>query len=270
MAGAIGGAIISAVPVQEEFECCCWLLCGVVVLLVVVETTGENWRQTIVPRKSSESSESLYCKTKRSLLLLLPPDAPIATAAAAATALLLSITFTIGGGGSGGDCWPCSIGGVTSKSMLPFNGILILPLGPVRLPPRKESEWSIAMRLTSSTLDVLRWMRPCRRELDRRKRISSTLSECDRPRLAPRTDGDVGTPNDMSGLSGNEREFAFCGGPNLEPGVALLLRLLSNSQMLMCERRRLLCRSNVLWAENGLGLIKYLKFNCNGNRARYF
>ena len=233
MAGAIGGAELVIIWVDW------WWLVPRCELLVLFETTGENWRHTIVPRKSSESSESLYCKTNRSLLVL---DA------------------TTSGVGGGDSCPPpllCSVGGVTSRSMLPFSGILMLPLGPVLLPPKKTDSMA---GLTSSTLDVLRCNSPWRSELERRKRMSSTRSECDRPLFAPRTDGDVGTPNDMSGLSGNERELAFWGGPNdLTPvQVALLLRRRSKSQMLMCERRRLLWRSNVLCAENGLGRIKYL------------
>ena len=241
IAGAIGTVLL--LVVVEVVDCWWWLVprCE---LLVLFETTGENWRHTIVPRKSSESSESLYCKTNRSLLVL---EATTANA-----------------GGGGGDSCPtllCSVGGVTSRSILPFSGILMLPLGPVRLPPKNNADDSME-GLTSSTLDVLRCISPWRSELERLKRISSTRSECDRPLFAPRTDGDVGTPNDMSGLSGNERELAFWGGPNdLTPvQVALLLRRLSKSQMLMCERRRLLWRSNVLWAENGLGRIKYLKY----------
>ena len=170
-----------------------WLL-----LLIIDWATGGGWRHTIVPRRSSDSSESLLR----------------------------------------------SAGGVTSKPMLPLSGILMLPRIP---PPNKLPTVGSRFRLTSSTLDVLRATRPCRKELERLIRMSSTRSEWDRPRLAPKADGG---PKEMSGLSGKESEFAFCG-----IGLALLRRRRS-SQMLMCDRRRLLWRSKVFCAENGLGRIR--------------
>lgn len=144
-------------------------------------------------------------------------------------------------------CW--SAGGVTSSPILPFNGILILPPrkpDPPKSPPESPPDGS-KLRLTSSTLDVLRAINPCRNELERLSKMSSTRSEWDRPRLAPSPDGG---PKEISGLSGNERELAFCG-----TGFVLLRRRLS-SQMLMCDRRRLLWRSKVFCAENGLGRIR--------------
>lgn len=142
-------------------------------------------------------------------------------------------------------CW--SAGGVTSKPMLPFKGILMLP--PRKPDPQKGLVPPLGskFKLTSSTLEVLRAIKPWRRELERLIRISSTRSEWDLPRFAPRPEGG---PKEMSGLSGRESELAFCG-----IGFVLLRRRLS-SQMLICDRRRLLCRSNVFWAENGLGRIR--------------
>ena len=95
---------------------------------------------------------------------------------------------------------------------------------------------SMDTKLISSTLDVLRFISPWRSELERLKRMSSTRSEWERARLAPSARGG---PSEISGLSGSDSELAFCGND------FWLLRRRRSSQMFMCERRRLLWRSNV-------------------------
>lgn len=114
---------------------------------------------------------------------------------------------------------------------------------------------------------------PCLSELDLRNSISSTTRrELDRARRALPT----------VGLSGNERLLALVvtkgGGLVMKGGKAMLDPLLEPKPSaptvelkLMLDFLRLLCRSNVFCAENGLGRKIYLqiktailKFNHDG------
>jgi len=118
---------------------------------------------------------------------------------------------------------------------------------------------------------------PCLSELDRLNSMSSTTrKELDRARRALPT----------VGLSGNDRLFALVvtkgGGLVMNGGNAMLDPLLEPNPScpivelkLMLDFRRLLCLSNVCWAENGLGrkiyLNKYKKYdNQNGTMTLIF
>jgi len=102
---------------------------------------------------------------------------------------------------------------------------------------------------------------PCLSELDRLNSMSSTTRrELDRARSALPT----------VGLSGNDKLFALVvtngGGLVMNGGNAMLDPLLEPKPncpivelKLMLDFRRLLCRSNVFWAENGLGRRIYLE-----------
>lgn len=116
---------------------------------------------------------------------------------------------------------------------------------------------------SSRLLFRLLMVSPCRSELDRLSSMSSTTrSELDRARSALPT----------VGLSGSDRLFALVvtsgGGRVMNGGNAMAEpRLEPNAPpswpivelKLMFDLRRLLCRSNVFWAENGLGRRMYLR-----------
>lgn len=116
---------------------------------------------------------------------------------------------------------------------------------------------------SSKLLFRLLMVSPCRSELDRRNSMSSTTrSELDRARSAPPT----------VGLSGSDRLFALVvtsgGGRVMNGGNAMVDPRLEPKPppscpivelKLMFDFRRLLCRSNVFWAENGLGRRMYLR-----------
>lgn len=64
-------------------------------------------------------------------------------------------------------------------------------------------------------------------------------------------------PGEICGLSGRLRELDL--GADVSGGgrvMVVLRRLVSHREML--DLRRELCLSNVFWAENGLGLMRYL------------
>lgn len=164
-----------------------------------------------------------------------------------------------------------SSGGVTSKPMLPFRAIFI-PLWCCCCcccwccSNELKCDIPISSRLLLRRLTPALGS-PCLKELERRRSMSSvTRSELDLPRRAPVT----------VGLSGSERELALVvarggarGELNPETPAPEPRRLFAPwdaidwirlwEQKLMFDLRRLLCRSNVFWAENGDGLTRYLK-----------
>lgn len=143
---------------------------------------------------------------------------------------------------------PASSGGVTSKPILPFKAILIEPhVSNVGGGGGGAGGLIGNIIPRSSKLLFLLVVRPWRNELDRRRRMSSTRSEFDRPRHIP---------GFTVGLSGKDSEFAFVTNGGRPVEFRLLPGPVCCAQKLMFDFLRLLCRSNVFWAENGLGLIK--------------
>lgn len=160
-----------------------------------------------------------------------------------------------------------SSGGVTSSPMLPLSAIFMafaFCCCCCCWCCKSELKWEIPI---SSKLLFLRLepvpLRPCRKELERLSRMSSTTrKEFERPRKSVM----------IVGLSGSDKELAFVVDNGGARGCVKLApipdpRLLATpcawirawEQKLMFDLRRLLCRSKVFCAENGDGRTKYLK-----------